>query len=136
MYGFQGFDDPANAEVIVIFRTVQGTDDKVHDAEMVVVGLLLCFSHFSCFFLFCLKSLHDLFSLFVLVDHDIAHTEVGYHDSCKTEHVVSVFIDYGLIITDCLIIPFKDEKYVGHVQFPSLVVGTEFCTLSEKLLHN
>lgn len=133
---FQGFDDAANTEIVVIFRAVQSTNNQIDDTEMVVIGLFLGLSHFSCFFFFCFKSFHDFLCLLVFVDHDIADAEIGNHDGGEAQHVVCIFIDDRFVVPDGFVISFEDKEDMGDIKFPGLMIGTELCALPEQFLND
>jgi hypothetical protein len=80
-----------------------------------VVSLLLSLSNLSCFFFLSLKPLHNLLGLLIFIDHDVADAEVCDHDGCQTKHVVCILIDYRLIVSDCFVVAFQDEKDMGNV---------------------
>ena len=98
---------------------------------MVLVGLFLSLSDLSCLFFLSLQSLHDLFSFFIFIDHDIADTEVSDHNGSQTEHIISIFVDDRLIIPDGFIVSFQDKEDVSHIKLPSLMISTKFSTLPE-----
>lgn len=101
-----------------------------------MIGLLFSLGHLGCLLLFGLEPLHDFFGFLVLVDHDVAHAQIGYDDSGETKHVICIFIDDGLIIPDGLVISLEHEEDVCDVEFPSLVVCAEFSALPEQFLNN
>ena len=103
---------------------------------MVSVGLLLSLCHLCCLLLFGFQALHDLFSLLILVDHDVADTEIGNDDSSQTKHVVSILIDDGFIIADSFVISLQHKENMRHIELPCLVVSTELSTLSEKFFNH
>ena len=130
------FDDSAYSEVIVVFGTIESTNNQIDDTEMIVIGLFFSLGHFSSLLLFSLQSLHNLLSLFVLVYHNIADTQIGNYDGCQAEHVICIFIYNWLIISDGFVVSLKHEEDMSYVQFPSLVICTELGTLSEKFLYD
>lgn len=103
---------------------------------MIVICLFFSLCHFSSFFLFSLQSFHDLLSLLVFIDHNITNTEISHHDGCQTEHVISILIHNRLVVANSLIVPLENEENMSNVKFPGLMISTELCTLSKKLLNN
>lgn len=103
---------------------------------MIVVGLLLRFSNLSRFFFLRLQPLHNLFCLFILIDHNVTDAKVCDHNGGQAEHVIGILIDYRLVVSDCFVVAFQDKEDVGNVQLPGLVVCTKLSTLSEELFNN
>ena len=122
---------PSNAEIVIIFRTIESTDDQVHNAKMIMICLLFCFSHLCSLLLLNLQSFHYLFSFFIFINHNIAHTQICYNDGSQTQHIVCIFIHNRLIISDRFVISLQNKEHMSHIQFPSLMIGTKLCTLSE-----
>lgn len=133
---FKRLDNTTYSKIVVIFGAVESSDNQIDNAKMVVVSLFFSFCHFSCFLLLSLKPLHDFLSFFIFVDHDIADAEVGNNNSSEAEHVICVFIDDGLIVSDSFVVSLKDKEDMGYIQLPDLMVCTELCALSEQLFHN
>ena len=127
----QGFDNSSNSKVVVVFRAIESTNDKIDNAKMVLIRLLLSLSYFCCFFLLCLKSFHDLLSFLVFVHHDVTHAKIGNHDSCETKHIVGIFVDNWLIVSDGFIVPLEDKENMSYVEFPGFMICTKLGTLSE-----
>lgn len=77
---FQTLDDSSNTEFEIAFGTIERTDHEIHDTEMVdrLVWVLE-----GLFLFFTFQSAHDFFGFFILIDHDIAHTEIGDHNSSQ-----------------------------------------------------
>lgn len=128
---FQGFDNSSNSKVVVVFRAIESTNDKINYTEMVLISLLLSFSYLCSFFLLCLKSFHDLLSFFILVHHDVTHTEIGNNNSCQTKHVVGIFVDDGFIVSDSFVVPLEDKENMSYIEFPGFMICTKLSTLSE-----
>ena len=103
---------------------------------MVVICLFFCLGHLSCFFLFSFKSLHDIFSLLIFIDHNIAYTEISNNNSRQTKHIISIFRDNGLIIPDSLIIPLKHKENMSNIKFPRLMICTKLSTSPKQLFNN
>ena len=79
--GLQRFDDSTDTELEIEFGAVERTNDQIDNAKVVVIDHFLDFL-FGCFFLFDFKPSHDVFSLFIKVDHDVAHTQVSDDNCC------------------------------------------------------
>jgi len=99
-----------------------------------MVGLLLSLGHLCRLLLLNLQPLHNLLSLLILIHHDVANTKIGDHDGGQTKHVICVFVDDGLIVSDGLVVSLQHEEDMSHVELPGLVVSTELCALSEEFL--
>lgn len=103
---------------------------------MIVVCLLLSLCHLCCLLLLSLQSFHNFLSFFILVDHNIAYTKIGNDNSSQAEHIISIFVYNWLIISNSFIVSLKHKENMCNIKFPSLVIGTKLCTLSEKFLNN
>jgi hypothetical protein len=103
---------------------------------MIVISLIFIFCHLCRFILFDFQSLHDFLSLFVFVDHDVAHTQIRDYNGSQTKHVVCILVDNWLVISNGFIVLFENKENVSNVQFPSLMICTKLCGLSEQFLYN
>lgn len=90
--------------------------------------------HFSGFFLFSLKSFHNILSLLILVDHNVRNTQVRNNDGSQRKHVFRIFRHNRFVVSDGLIVSFQDEEYMSYVKFPCFMVCTELGTLPEQFL--
>lgn len=121
--------DSTDTKVIVTLGAVKRTNYKIDNTEM---ESLLCwfFDSNSIFFLF--YTFHKLFGICVLTSHNIRNAEVCKNDSSNAQKIIHLSSNEWFIVSDGVpIFVVLHEEDVGNVEFPGLVLTTEFGRLSE-----
>jgi hypothetical protein len=144
-----------DTELVVRFGAIERTDYKVYNAQMIQLfpsttsffQTMLIFRPFLFFLDLKVREklsrtrigltsdylIHEFLGDIILAGHNIGYTEVRKNHGGDIENgVCCLLLNDWLIIADGLFeLVLLHEKDVGHIQFPGLVVATEFGRLLE-----
>jgi len=118
--GLQRFDNTTDSELEIELGAVQSADDEVHNAKVIVVDLnslqtyRLLHLLLRSFLLFYFQPAHNIFCLFVKVDHNVAHTQVRDYDGSQVQQILAMLLYDRFVVADSfLVLIAKYKKYVS-----------------------